>query len=66
MDLNNIPQFTKDDFLKTNKPYKFIAENFTNRLEEKQLIELVRENALRVGVRNFDSMYKTYASMLKH
>lgn len=64
--INNIPKFTKNDFLKTHKPYKFIAENSTNDFEEKQLIELVRENALRVGVANFNSMYKSYSFVFKH
>ena len=63
MKSTEIPQFTREDFLETARPYKFIKENSTNPLEETQLITMVREIALSVGVTNFTSLYKAYLTI---
>lgn len=63
MKSTEIPQFTREDFLETARPYKFIKENSTNHLEETQLITMVREIALSVGVTNFTSLYKAYLTI---
>lgn len=60
MKLIDIPNFTKEDFLETDRPYRFIKENSTNHLEEGQLITMVREIALSVGVKNFMTLYSCY------
>lgn len=63
MKSTEIPNFTREDFLETVRPYKFIKENSTNHLEETQLITMVREIALSVGVKNFVSLYKAYLAV---
>jgi len=58
----NIPTFTKEDFLSSDAPYKFIRDTAKSQLENEQLIQLVRENAAEVGVKNFRRLYSAFVS----
>lgn len=58
--MTTIPNFTKSDYLETNIPYKFVADNANNPLEEAQLIQRVCERALVVGVCSFKKLYCIY------
>lgn len=52
--------FSKDDFLNTDKPFRYIKENSTDQRQEEEILQLVSENAKRVGIRDFDKMYDFY------
>ena len=68
MKIKDAPRFTKNDFLTTTKPYKFITECAETLLEEQQLVEIFRREALHCGVMNFVKMYSCYkqdCSLLK-
>lgn len=51
--------YSKDDFLKSREPYDFIAKG-KDQLEIEQRRQLVMDNAIAVGVRDFQKLYKSY------
>lgn len=62
MDEKKIPEFTKNDFLYSSKPYEWLDENSSNKFEALQLIERMNDLALTVKIRNFKTLYKEYLS----
>ena len=60
MKIKETPRFTETDFLTTTKPYEFISESAETLLEEQQLVEIFRREALHFGVMNFAKMYFCY------
>lgn len=62
MDEKKIPEFTKNDFLYSSKPYEWLDENSSNKFEALQLTERMNDLALSVKIRNFKTLYKEYLS----
>lgn len=62
MEEKKIPEFTKNDFLYSSKPYEWLDENSSNKFEALQLTERMNDLALSVKIRNFKTMYKEYLS----
>ena len=60
-----IPNFTKDDYLKTTKPYEWLYEFEDNPLKFNQLSALLKEKASGVGVKNFGTLLKSYTQLVK-
>lgn len=60
--MKKIMTFTKQDFLETDKPYRYIEEVPANSLERVQIETMVRENAKKVGITNFTALNKAYRS----
>ena len=55
-----IPKFTKEDFLKTTKPYAYLAELKKDPFRHEQALAAIKDNAHAVGVRNFERMYEAF------
>lgn len=62
MEEKKIPEFTKNDFLYSSKPYEWLDENSSNKFEALQLTERMNDLALSVKIRNFKTLYKEYLS----
>ena len=54
------PNFTKKDFLETLAPYEFVKENANDPFREEQLLQIIYEQAVCVGVRNFKKLYRLF------
>ncbi len=54
------PNFSKEDFLETTKPYDFVAKA-KDQFELEKRLTLVSANAVKVGVKNFRTIYKSYS-----
>ena len=65
MKINDIPQFTKEDFLETEKPYEFVCKKVKSDFEKEQIKVTVNENARKVGIANFEKMLFYYEKMLR-
>lgn len=57
-----IEEYTKEDFLDTDKPYEYIFLHKDNKFMQQKLLNKMSEQAKKVGVRNFPTLYKAYAS----
>lgn len=57
--MKEVLMFRKEDFLKTSVPYEYIC-NGKDQLEREQRRQLVSENAARVGIKNFQRLFKSY------
>lgn len=55
-----IPEFTREDFLESTKPYDFVKENSANLFEEEQLIQRVDRIAKTAEVISFRNLYTLY------
>lgn len=62
----DIPQFTKDEFLYTDKPYDWLMQIGTNPFILGQLVQRMKDFAATVGVRTFMSLWKDYQKMIAH
>ena len=58
----SIEEYTKEDFLDTDKPYEYIFLHKDNKFMQQKLITKMAEQAKKVGVRNFPTLYKAYVS----
>ena len=65
MNKEQIPAFSKIDFLSSDTPYKWLDENAVNKFEEMQLVEVMSEKAKEVGVGNFKALLKAYKESKK-
>lgn len=65
MKIKDIPKFTKEDFLETDKPYEFVCKKAENDFEKEQIKTVIWENAVKVGIRNFDTLLSYYEKMLR-
>ena len=59
-----IPNYSKEDYLLGTKPYEFIVKFKDNKLQFKQYIELMSEQAKSVGIRNFKALFKEYIALI--
>ena len=57
-----IEEYTKEDFLDTDKPYEYIFLHKDNKFMQQKLLNKMSEQAKKVGVRNFPTLYKAYAA----
>lgn len=55
-----IPDFTRDDYIKTLKPFEWLYQYKDNRFLMMQLREQIKEKAGLIGIRNFVSLWKSY------
>ncbi|MBQ2967443.1 MAG: hypothetical protein IJE10_04915 [Clostridia bacterium] len=55
-----IPSFTKEDFLESEKPYRFILDNAENEFRKLQMVSVMSDKALKVGVKNFKKLFFAY------
>ena len=58
--MNEIPEYTKNDYLTTTTPFEWLYQHKENQFELKQLAGIMAEQARSVGVRNFASLFKAY------
>ena len=56
----SIEEYTKEDFLDSDKPYEFVFLHKDNKFMQQKLITKMSEQAKRVGVRNFPTLYKAF------
>lgn len=59
----SIEEYTREDFLDTEKPYEYIYLHRHNKYTQKKLITKMAAQAKMVGVSNFPTLYKLYASV---
>lgn len=59
-----MPEYTKEDFLKTTKPYEYLQYLKEDPTQHEQALLAVQENARAVGVRNFRKIYASYIASL--
>lgn len=55
-----VPEFSRDDYMKTKKPFEWLYRYKENPFLMMQLREQIKEKAGAVGVRNFASLWKAY------
>ena len=55
-----VPDFTKDDYIKTLKPFEWLYQYKDNKFLMMQLREQIKEKAGSAGVRNFITLWKAY------
>lgn len=58
----NIEDYTKSDFLDSDKPYEYVFLYKDNKFMQQKIIAKMSEQAKKVGVRNFPTLYKSYAA----
>lgn len=58
----SIEEYTKEDFLDSDKPYEYIFLHKDNKFMQQKLLNKMSEQAKKVGVRNFPTLYKAYAA----
>ena len=56
----SIEEYTKEDFLDSDKPYEYVYLYKDNKFMQQKLITKMSEQAKRVGVRNFPTLYKAF------
>lgn len=58
--MNQIPEYTKSDYLTTTAPYEFLEQYKNDKFVLKQIIGVMSEQAKSVGVRNLAALFKAY------
>ena len=58
-------QFTREEFLKTTKPYEYLREMKKDPLQYEQALAAIQENTRAVEVRNFRKIYTCYLDELR-
>lgn len=58
-----IEEYTREDFLDTEKPYAYIYLHRNDKFTQRKLIIKMAAQAKKVGVSNFPTLYKLYASV---
>jgi len=61
----DIPDFTKDDYLKTEKPFQYLYDLKENKFVSKRTLTLMSDKARQVGVKNFVTLYNAYVESQK-
>lgn len=59
-----IPDFQKDDYLRTDTPFEWLYQFKDNKLQMQQLMAIMRDNAGAIGVKNFVTLFKAYLETL--
>ncbi|MBO5060263.1 MAG: DUF927 domain-containing protein [Clostridia bacterium] len=60
-----IPDFTKEEYLATPRPFEWLNAFAENNFQLMQMLEQVSKQASSVGVKNFKSLFKAYQKSLK-
>ena len=63
--MEQIPEFSKNDFLMTTEPYEWLYSHKDNRFALKQFINRMSEQAKSVGVNNLTGLFNAYVASLK-
>ena len=63
--MDSIPEFTYDDFLKSDKPYKYAYGFASNGFELTAVIELLSKQAKKLKIGNFKTLYAKYAAEIR-
>lgn len=58
--MEDVPVYTRDDYLTTTKPFEFLYAHKENKFEMKQLLGLMSDQAKSVGIRNLAALFKAY------
>lgn len=58
-----IEEYTKEDFLDSDKPFEYIYLHRHNKYTQDKLISKMAAQAKKVGVSNFQTLYRSYARM---
>ena len=58
--MGDVPNFTRDDYLTTTKPFEYLYEHRENKFEMKQLLGRMSAQAQSVGIRNLAALFKAY------
>ena len=58
--MEELPVYTRDDYLTTTKPFEFLYAHKENKFEMKQLLGLMSDQAKSVGIRNLAALFKAY------
>lgn len=58
--MDEIPAYTRDDYLTTTKPFEYLYAHKENKFELKQLLGLMSAQAQTVGIRNLAALFKAY------
>lgn len=58
--MDEIPAYTRDDYLTTTRPFEYLYSHKENKFEMKQLLGLMSAQAQTVGVRNLAALFKAY------
>lgn len=63
MESLKIPQYTKEEYLTTSKPYEFLYSLRKDKFQLKQVMQVMKANAGAVGVKCFIALYDSYCEM---
>ena len=58
--MGDVPNFTRDDYLTTTKPFEYLYQHRENKFEMKQLLGRMSAQAQTVGIRNLAALFKAY------
>ena len=58
--MDDIPAYTKNDYLMTTAPFEFLYSLRDNKFEQKRALSIMSTQAREVGVRNLATMFKAY------
>lgn len=58
--MDDIPAYTKNDYLMTTAPFEFLYSLRDNKFEQKRALSIMSSQAREVGVRNLATMFKAY------
>lgn len=58
--MEELPVYTRDDYLTTTKPFEYLYAHKENKFEMKQLLGLMSDQAKSVGIRNLAALFKAY------
>ena len=58
--MDEVPAYTRDDYLTTTKPFEYLYAHKENKFELKQLLGRMSAQAQTVGIRNLASLFKAY------
>lgn len=59
-----VPQFTRDDFTQSNKPYEFLYQFHDEPFKMQQMLERVKAQAAAVKIRGFMNLWNLYLKSL--
>ncbi len=62
--LINIPEYKKEDFLTTSEPYEFLWQYRNDKFMLQQLVQKMKEQASKEGIRSFMSLWNSYTEAI--
>lgn len=65
MNAIQVPDFTREEYLTTSKPYEWLDAFSENKFQLEQLLVQISAKASFVGVKNFKSMFKLYRESMR-